>query len=197
MKILVTGNRGYIGSVLVPMLEARGHEVVGYDMGYYDGVPLPAIPEPTRQITKDMRDVVREDLKSIDAVIHLAALSNDPLGELSPGLTEEINRDASIRLGTLAKEAGVKRFVYASSQSMYGVADSNIEVEETTGDAKNAITTYARTKWEAEVALKGLGSKEFVVVCMRPSTVFGASPRLRSDILFNNLVGCSYTTRKI
>src|SRR3989344_7411917 len=197
MKILVTGNRGYIGSVLVPMLEARGHEVVGYDIGYYDDVTLPAIPEPTRQITKDMRDVVREDLKSIDSVIHLAALANDPLGELSPGLTEEINRDASIRLGTLAKEAGVKRFVYASSQSMYGVADSNIEVEETTGDAKNAITTYARTKWEAEVALKGLGSKEFVVVCMRPSTVFGASTSLRSDIVFNNLVGCAYTTGKI
>lgn len=197
MKVLVTGNRGYIGSVLVPELQKRGHTVVGYDIGYYDTVALPPVPEPNKQIYKDTRDVTFEDVKGIDAVIHLAALSNDPLGELQPELTEEINRDASILLGRLAKQAGVQRFVYASSQSMYGVADPNTEVEEATGSAQHAITSYARTKWEAEVAIKELGSSSFSLVCMRPSTVFGASPRLRSDIVFNNLVGCAYTTGKI
>ena len=197
MRVLVTGNRGYIGSVLTPILETRGHEVVGFDTGYYDDAMLLPVPDPEKQITKDIRDVSADDLAGMDAVIHLAALSNDPLGELAPGLTEEINRDASIALGTLAKSAGVKRFVYASSQSMYGVADPNTEVEESTGNAEQAITAYARTKWEAEVALKKLNDEDFAVVCMRPSTVFGASPRLRSDIVFNNLVGCAYTTGKI
>jgi len=197
MNVLVTGNRGYIGCVLVPMLRARGHQVVGFDTGYYDDARLPPAPEPDRQIRKDIRDIVREDLIGIDAVIHLAALSNDPLGELRPGLTEEINRDASIRLGELAKQAGAKRFVYASSQSMYGVADPNTEVEETAGSSEHAITAYARTKWEAEVGLKKLNDDEYCVVAMRPSTVFGASPRFRSDIVFNNLVGCAYTTGTI
>lgn len=197
MKVLLTGNRGYIGSVLTPLLQERGHEVIGLDSGLYDDSSLPPIPEPNRQIRKDTRDTTIEDLEGIEAVIHLAALSNDPLGELNPGLTEAINRDAGIRLGELAKQAGVKRFVYASSQSMYGVADTNIEIAEATGDAKNAITTYARTKWEAEVALKKMNDDTFTVVCMRPSTVFGASPRLRSDIVYNNLVGCAYTTGKI
>ncbi len=197
MRVLVTGNRGYIGCVLTPLLEERGHEVVGYDIGYYDDVALPPVPEPTKQITKDTRDAVPEDFTDIDAVIHLAALSNDPLGELAPGLTEEINRDATIRFAEMAKAAGVKRFVYASSQSMYGVGDPNAEIEEATGNAQHAITSYARTKWEAEVAIKALHDDSFTVICMRPSTVFGASSRLRSDIVFNNFVGCAYTTGKI
>ena len=197
MRILVTGNRGYIGSVLAPMLQERRHEVVGLDTGYYDDSTLPPVPEPVRQIVKDVRDIEAEDLAGIEAVIHLAALSNDPLGELAPGLTEAINRDASITLGQLAKTAGVNRFVYASSQSMYGASDTEVEIDETTGNAQNAITSYARTKWEAEVALKELNGDAFTVVCMRPSTVFGASPRLRSDIVFNNFVGCAYTTGKI
>ena len=197
MRILVTGNRGYIGCVLVPMLREGGHKVVGFDTGYYDDSSLPPVPEPDVQIKKDIRDAAAADFENIDAVIHLAALSNDPLGELVPGLTEAINRDASIRLGDLARAAGVERFVYASSQSMYGVADPNTEIEEATGSAEHAITAYARTKWEAEVALKKLGNDNFAVVCMRPSTVFGASARLRSDIVFNNLVGCAYTTGRV
>ncbi len=197
MKVLLTGNRGYIGSVLTPMLMERGHVVVGFDSGLYDNSALPAVPEPSRQIRKDSRDSIAEDLQGIEAVIHLAALSNDPLGELNPTLTEAINRDAGIQLGVLAKQAGVRRFVYASSQSMYGASDPRIEIDEATGDAKNAITTYARTKWEAEVALKQLHDQNFTVVCMRPSTVFGVSSRLRSDIVYNNLVGCAYTTGKI
>lgn len=197
MRVLVTGNRGYIGSVLVPLLQQRGHEVRGYDIGYYDDVRLPPVPEPDEQVYKDIRDVEARDIDGVDAVIHLAALSNDPLGEFQPELTESINRDASIRLGELAKKTGIRRFVYASSQSMYGVTDSTIEVKEATADAKNAITTYARTKWEAEVALKKLGDGQFIPVCMRPSTVFGASPRLRCDIVFNNLTACAYTTGRI
>lgn len=197
MNVLVTGNRGYIGCVLVPLLQRQGHTVIGYDAGYYDDTKLPPVPEPDRQIRKDVRDASVDDLRDIEAVIHLAALSNDPLGELAPGLTEAINRDASIRLGELAKKAGVKRFVYASSQSMYGVADPNTEVEEAAGSAEHAITAYARTKWEAEVGLNKLNDNVFCVVAMRPSTVFGASARLRSDIVFNNFVGCAYTTGEI
>lgn len=197
MKILVTGNRGYIGSVLVPLLQARGHTVVGLDAGFYDDSSLPAVPEPNQQIKKDARDIVSEDMQGVEAVVHLAALSNDPLGELAPGLTEAINRDATIHLAALAKQSGVRRFVYASSQSMYGISTSDSEIEEASADARNAVTAYARTKWEAEVALKKMHVGPFSVVCMRPSTVFGASPRLRSDIVYNNLVGCAYTTGKI
>ena len=124
------------------------------------------------------------------------ALSNDPLGELAPGLTEEINFGGTIRLAKLAKQKGIKRFVYSSSQSMYGISDTEEELEEDKSQ-KNAITAYARTKWEAECALKELHNDDFTVVCFRPSTVFGASPRLRSDIVFNNLVACAYTTGKI
>lgn len=194
---LLTGNRGYVGCVLTPLLQERNYRVVGFDSGYFDDVAMPPIPEPDTQIRKDIRDVSVEDLQRVEAVIHLAALSNDPLGELTPGITEEINRDATVRLAKLAKEAGVKRFVYASSQSMYGVADESIEITEDMGSAEHSITAYARTKWEAEVALKKLHNDTFTVVCLRPSTVFGASPRLRTDIVFNNFVACAYTTGKI
>jgi len=196
MKILVTGNEGYIGSVLVPTLQQAGHDVVGYDIGYFrdcklyeDGVVVP-------QIRKDIRDVEIEDLEGIDAIIHLAALSNDPLGELSPGLTEEINLMGTLKTAELAKEAGVKRFIYSSSQSMYGISKVEGELDEDSSE-KNPITSYARTKWEAELALNKMLSPDFTVVSFRPSTVFGASPRLRCDIVFNNLVACAYTTGKI
>ena len=154
------------------------------------------VTPPHQQITKDIREVETSDLAGIDAVIHLAALSNDPLGELAPGLTEEINLGGTIRLAKLAKEKGIKRFVYSSSQSMYGISDTEEELEEDKSK-KNAITAYARTKWEAECELKEMNDDNFTVVCFRPSTVFGASPRLRCDIVFNNLVACAYTTGKI
>jgi len=196
MRVLLTGDQGYIGSVLAPLLLERGYAVRGLDADYF-GDCLLAPTAPTYPHTRrDIRDVTAADLAGIDAVIHLAALSNDPLGELAPSLTDAINRDATIRLAQLAKAAGVRRFVYASSQSMYGVSRSDAELDEDDSE-KNAITAYARTKWEAELRLKDLGSREFVVVCMRPSTVFGASPRLRCDIVFNNLVACAYTTGRI
>jgi len=197
MKVLVTGNLGYIGTVLVPLLQEQGHEVTGLDAGYYkDCLLYTGFSEPTRQITKDVRDVSAEDLAGMDAVIHLAALSNDPLGELSPGLTEEINLMGTIRTAELAQKAGVKRFIYSSSQSMYGISRVEGELDEYDSE-KNPITAYARTKWEAELALADLQNDDFIVVSFRPSTVFGASPRLRCDIVFNNLVACAYTTGRI
>lgn len=196
MRILLTGNRGYIGSVLTELLVAKGYSVVGYDTGYYRGCELETFDPPVRQLWKDVRDAAPEDLEGIDAVIHLAALSNDPLGELTPTLTEDINWHATVRLATLAKAAGIRRFVYASSQSMYGVADVSSELDEDTSE-KNPVTMYARTKWDAEQELKKLHSDSFCVVCFRPSTVFGASPNLRCDIVFNNMVACAYTTGRI
>lgn len=196
MRVLVTGNNGYIGSVLTKMLLERGYDVIGFDTNYYAGSEIYDRGYEIKQINKDVRDVKEEDLKNIDAVIHLASLSNDPLGELAPGITEEINSDATIALAKLAKTAGVKRFIYASSQSMYGVSDTSHELKEEEA-GPYGTTAYAKTKWEAEVELKRLNDESFSVVCFRPSTVFGASPSLRCDIVFNNLVACAYTTNKI
>jgi nucleoside-diphosphate-sugar epimerase len=171
MKILVTGNKGYIGSVLVPILIKKGYDVLGYDIGYFEDCLL-------------------------HAVIHLAGLSNDPLGELSPDLTEEINLHATLKLAEFAKAAGVQRFIYSSSQSMYGISSADSELDEDNSE-KNPITAYAKTKWEAECALMKMQSSNFKVVAFRPSTVFGASPRLRCDIVYNNLVACAFTTGSI
>jgi len=196
MKVLVTGNQGYIGSVLVKELLSKGYTVRGLDIGYYADCLLHPLAENFEQIQRDIRDVTMVDVAGVDAIIHLAALSNDPLGELAPGLTEEINLGGTLRLAQLAKENGVSRFVYSSSQSMYGISNTEDELDEDDSE-KNAITAYARTKWEAECALKEMQGEDFTVVCFRPSTVFGASPRLRCDIVFNNLVACAYTTGKI
>jgi len=196
MKILLTGNKGYIGSVLGEVLLSRGYEVIGYDTDYYGGCDLDAAKRPAVQIKKDIRDVSAEDLKGIDTIIHLAALSNDPLGELAPALTEDINFKATVALARLAKGAGVKRFIYSSSQSVYGVADTSHELTEDEA-GPSGVTAYARTKWDAECELKKMAGDNFIVVSLRPSTVFGASPNLRCDIVFNNLVACAYTTGKI
>jgi nucleoside-diphosphate-sugar epimerase len=195
-KILVTGNKGYIGAVLTEVLQDQGYEVVGYDTGYYDDCALYEISLPNHQIQKDIRDVATSDLIGIDGIIHLAALSNDPLGELTPSLTEEINLQGTLILAATAKKAGIRRFVYVSSQSMYGVARIDAELDEDESE-KNPLTVYARTKWDAERELKKMCSDEFSVVTFRPSTVFGASPALRCDIVFNNLVAAAYTTGHI
>jgi nucleoside-diphosphate-sugar epimerase len=196
VKILVTGDRGYIGSVLTKMLLEKSHDVVGYDTEYYGSNELYPRDHSYRQIVKDIRDVAAEDVRGFDAVIHLAGLSNDPLGALAPLLTEEINYEGTVKLARLAKEAGVDRFIYSSSQSMYGISNSQDELDEDDSE-KNAITAYAKTKWKAELKLRELGDDRFTVVSFRPSTVFGASPRLRCDIVFNSLVGSAYTTGKI
>jgi nucleoside-diphosphate-sugar epimerase len=196
MRVMVTGNLGYIGSVLVSVLMKQNYDVVGFDSGYFEDCVLGEWQAPPRQILKDIRHAGIDDFSGIDAVIHLAGLSNDPLGELAPGLTVAINRDATLRVARAAKAAGVKRFVYSSSQSMYGVSSTDAELDEDNSE-KNPVTAYARTKWEAELLLNEMNEDGFCVTHFRPSTVFGASPRLRCDIVFNNLVACAYTTGKI
>ena len=193
MKILVTGCKGYIGTVLMPLLKEKNLDASGIDSCFFDECNLSKIKEDYKFKKIDIRDLTIENLKNIDGVIHLAGLSNDPLGELNPSLTYDINYKATVRLAKLAKEANVKRFVYASSQSMYGISNTKDELEEDNSE-KNPITSYAKTKWDSECEIKKLSDQNFTVVCFRPSTVFGVSPRLRCDIVFNNLVACAYTT---
>ncbi len=196
-KVLVTGNNGYIGTILTQMLIDRGYLVRGFDTNFYETI-LPVLPQykVKDQINKDIRNVEISDLEGVDSVIHLAALSNDPIGEFDTSLTNDINFKAALKTAKLAKKVGVKRFIYSSSQSMYGISDIDAELEEDNSE-KNAITAYAKTKWKAEQELKKLNDENFSVICFRPSTVFGASPRLRCDIVFNNLVACAFTTGKI
>lgn len=196
MRILVTGNLGYIGSVLTPRLLDFGHEVHGLDCGFFRDCVLGDAREDVPTVSRDMRDATLEDVAGFDAVIHLAGLSNDPLGALVPSLTEDINFQATMRLANLAKEAGVKRFVYSSSQSMYGISATDAELDED-DSVKSPVTAYAKTKWAAETALRHMATPEFLTVSFRPSTVYGVSPRQRCDIVFNNLVGAGFTTGMI
>ena len=196
MRVLVTGNLGYIGTVLTPRLTDSGHDVCGLDSGFFKECVIGEPPNDVPTVNRDIRDVKESDLMGIDAVIHLAGLSNDPMGELVPSLTEDINYHATMRLAQLARSAGVKRFVYASSQSMYGVSPTDVELDEDNSE-KAPVTAYAKTKWAAESALRNMASPDFLTVSFRPSTVFGVSPRQRCDIVFNNLVGAGFTTGKI
>ena len=196
MKILVTGNKGYIGSVLMPMLMKKGYDIKGFDIGYFEDCLLHPVEENYPHVRKDIRDIEKVDVEGLDAVIHLAALSNDPLGDLTPGITEDINYGGTLRIAEISKNSGVKRFIYASSQSMYGISEIDEELDEDQSK-KNAQTAYARTKWEAECELNRMNSEDFQVVSFRPSTVFGASPRLRCDIVFNNLMAWAYTKGRI
>ena len=172
-------------TTVVQKLQEKGYEVYGLDVGYFAENKLESCLEGYSRVSKDVRDVVLEDLEGIDAIIHLAGLSNDPLGEFNPSLTHEINTRASIRLAELAKKAGVKRFIFSSSQSMYGISELDSELDEDNSE-KNPVTAYASAKWDAEQALNSMSCREFIVTSFRPSTVFGASPRLRCDIVFNN-----------
>ena len=196
MTVLVTGNLGYIGSVLTPALTRRGYRVRGFDSGLFADCTLSEVEAPRDQIWRDIRAIEAVDVEGLDSVIHLAGLSNDPLGELDPSLTQAINFDATVRLGELARNAGVRRFVYASSQSMYGISDSDQALDEYLSE-KLPLTAYAKTKWEAELALMSMRAPGFEVTAFRPSTVFGASPRLRCDIVFNNFMACAFTTGSI
>jgi nucleoside-diphosphate-sugar epimerase len=196
MRILITGNLGYIGSVMSNIVLNQGHEVIGYDIGYFkDCLTSEDIPV-SKQINKDLRKLEESDLENIDCVIHLASLSNDPLGAFMPELTEEINYHATIKLAEIAKKKKVKRFIFASSQSIYGVSKIDKELDEDTS-VKDPITAYAITKWKAEQEIMQMANDNFIVCALRPSTVFGPSPRFRADIVFNNLVACAYTSKKI
>lgn len=186
MKVLVIGNLGYIGSVTGKYLNNNGFSVCGLDAGYYAKCLLDSNHQDIPTTAKDIRDIQKEDLQGFDAIVNLAALSNDPIGELDSSLTFEINRDAAIKSAELAKQAGVKRYIFVSSQSIYGISTSLRELEE--DDPKSPQTAYAQSKWEAEQKISSISSLDFVTTVLRPSTVFGWSPRLRSDIVFNNLL---------
>jgi len=195
MRVLVTGHHGYIGSVLAPFLASAGHDVVGYDAQLYRGCDF--VPElgPTEARIGDVRDVTASDLEGFDAVVHYAALSNDPVGDLDASLTEEINRDATVRLATLAREAGVRRFVFASSCSMYGASGTDDALDEEA--PLRPQTPYAESKVRAEEGFFALADADFAPVSMRNATVFGVSPRLRLDIVLNNLAAWAHTTGRI
>ena len=199
MKLLVTGVEGYIGCLLAPYLQARGHEIIGLDTGYYrdgwlfsDSKLVPGFP---RTINRDIRDIQLKDVQGVDAVVHMAELSNDPLGENVPELTFQINHQASVRLAELAKAAGVKRFVYTSSCSVYGVANGDEPMTELS--PTNPQTAYAKCKTLVERDVSAMASPDFSPTFMRNATAYGASPRMRFDIVLNNLCGIAATTGKI
>jgi len=195
MRVLVTGTDGYIGSILAPDLMKHGHQVVGLDTGFYRAGSLyDGYNGFKTQIVKDIRQVELEDLKGFDACIHLAELSNDALGQLDPEITYAINHRGSTRLAKLCKEAGISRFIYSSSCSVYGIASQDIVSEET---EPNPVTAYAKCKVLVEQELGKLASDDFSPVMFRNATAFGASPRMRFDIVVNNLSGHAWTSREI
>jgi nucleoside-diphosphate-sugar epimerase len=193
-RVLLTGHRGYIGSVMAPRLLEAGYDVVGLDTEYFGDCTLIPDPVTVPGLRLDIRDVDRSVLADVDAVIHLAALSNDPIGNLNPRWTEEINRVASIRLAELARAAGVQRFLFSSSCIMYGSAEG-ARVDETS--SLDPRTAYARSKVEAEQGIAALARDDFSPVFMRNGTVYGLSPRMRFDTVFNDFVASALTTGKV
>jgi nucleoside-diphosphate-sugar epimerase len=196
MRVLVTGHNGYIGSVMVPVLQAAGHEVEGLDSFFFEDCSLGIEDNPqVPALRKDLRDVRVSDLQRFDAVAHLAALCNDPLGDLHPELTHEINHKASVHLAHMAREAGVQRFLYASSCSMYGAAGEDDLLTEDA--ALRPLTPYAVSKVRTEEDVSKLADTSFSPVFMRNATAYGLSPRLRADVVLNNLVCWAHTTGRI
>jgi|SRR5215471_4978830 len=196
MRVLVTGNLGYVGTVMTPLLAREGHDVRGLDTGYFDRCVMGDLGASgvSQQLHRDIRDVDSADVAGVDAVIHLAGLSNDPTGDLDPKLTEAINLDGTLRLAEVAKRAGVNRFLFASSCSIYGQGDGGALTE----DAEfNPLTAYARSKVNAEAGLHRLADSSFSPVYLRNATAYGFSPRLRFDIVVNNLTGWAFTTGQV
>jgi len=194
MKVLVTGNLGYIGTVLAPMLVEKGHEVVGLDVDLYRRCTFGDKWVQVPTIYKDIRDVEPADVKGFDAVCHLAALSNDPLGNLDPELTLDINYRASVRLAEIARQAGVKRYVFSSSCSCYGASGDDMLTEEA---PFNPVTPYGRSKVWTERDVSALADDNFSPIFLRNATAYGVSPRLRFDLVLNNLSAWAFTTGKI
>lgn len=194
MKVLVTGSHGYIGTVLVPMLNEKGHEVVGLDTDYYARCTFTGTVPDVMTIRMDVRDVEKHDIEGFDAIVHLAGLSNDPLGDYRPQLTEDINEKASIRLAQIAKKVGVKRFLFASSCSNYGAAGDDFLTEEA---SFNPVTPYGISKVRVELAVAKMAGKNFSPTFIRASTAYGVSPRLRFDLVTNNLTAWAFTTGRV
>jgi nucleoside-diphosphate-sugar epimerase len=193
-RVLVTGHDGYLGSVMAPYLQDAGYEVVGLDTGYFAECTLVPDRAAIPGISRDIRQLEPADLEGFYAVIHLAALSNDPIGNLSEAWTEEINFRASVQLAQLAKAAGIGRFLFSSSCIMYGMSDAAVVTEESPLDPK---TEYARSKVKAERAIAALAGNGFSPTFLRNGTVYGASPRMRFDTVFNDLIGSAVTTGKV
>ncbi|MFB3894205.1 MAG: NAD-dependent epimerase/dehydratase family protein [Phycisphaerae bacterium] len=195
MRVLVTGNLGYIGVVLVPIFQARGHEVVGLDSDLYRRCTFGKGPLPkVRTIIKDIRDVTLDDVRGFEAVVHLAGLSNDPLGNLEPDLTFDINHRASVRLAELAKQAGVRRFAFSSSCSNYGAGGEDLLTEES---PFNPVTPYGKSKVLVERDVSAMASDSFSPIFLRNATAYGVSPRIRFDLVLNNLVAWAFTTGQV
>jgi len=194
MRVLVTGHLGYIGTVMVPMLLQEGFDVTGFDSDLFERSSFGKGIVPVPHIKKDVRDVEIGDLRGFDAVIHLAGLSNDPLGDLNPNLTYEINHLASVRLAELSKQAGVQRFVFSSSCSNYGAGGENLLNEES---AFNPVTPYGISKVRVEQDVSKMGGPGFSPTFLRNATAFGVSPRLRFDLVLNNLTAWAFTTGKV
>ena len=193
-KILLTGGLGYIGTELTRFLIKQGHEVLVLDSCYFER-NLYDEKLPNVLIRSDIRAISQKDFQNIDYAVHLAALSNDPLGEINTQLTYQINRDAAIKTAELAKKSGTKRFIFVSTQSIYGISNSLKPLNE--DDAKSPVTAYAKAKWEAEQKIIQMNSKNFCVVAIRPSTVFGWGSRIRNDIIFNNMIMSGLKTGEI
>jgi len=194
MRVLLTGNKGYIGTVMAPMLAAAGYQVVGLDSDLFEQCTFGEDPVSFPTLRKDLRDVELSDLERFEAVIHLAGLSNDPLGNINPDLTYEINQIASIRLAQLAKQAGVKRFLFSSSCSTYGASGDRLLDE---NSEFNPVTPYARSKVLVEQELSRLADAGFSPVFLRNATAYGLSPRHRFDLVLNNLVAWAFTTGRV
>jgi nucleoside-diphosphate-sugar epimerase len=195
MRVLLTGIDGYLGAVMAPVLEGRGHDVVGLDCGFYrDGMLGPAPATRARVLDKDIRQVDVRDLEGFDAVIHLAELSNDPLGQRHPEATYAINGDGSGQLAVRAKQAGVRRFLYSSSCSVYGAGGAEVKTEES---ATAPLTPYAACKLRTEAVLAQLADARFSPTALRNATAYGASPRMRFDIVLNQFCGFAWTRGRI
>ena len=195
MRVLITGHNGYIGQVLTPYLQNFGHEIVGLDTFFFEACQFDESPIPARDLRKDIRDVTVGDLEGIDAVIFLAALSNDALGDLDPALTVAINNSATVEFAKLAKQAGVERFIFSSSCSLYGAAEGeDLLTEEST---MNPVTAYGKAKLDVEKELVKLADDNFSPTYMRNATAYGLSPSLRIDLVVNNLTGYAYTTGEV
>ena len=194
MDVLVTGHRGYIGVHLVDALQRAGHRVTGVDSGLFDGCEWEPFATPDVELHKDVRGLELDDVRGHDCVMHLAAISNDPMGEVDVDVTLSVNRDASVRLAELAKEAGVRRWLFAGSCSVYGQATDHDVVE---ADPLNPLTAYARSKIETEDAVRPLADESFAPVFLRNATAYGHSPMLRIDLVVNNLLACAHALGEI